>query len=153
MTMSFLAGEQTVKSDDDTHRVPLLTRLADASDIEELWNTDAPNRPRLVVVTIDVWDEITNRLEDAEDAAALAAPRDFDIPNEVVLREIDGATPVQAWREHRGMRFVTDLARATGISAAYLRDIEAGRKPGSVSALKKIAKALDVPMDVLVDDD
>ena len=144
-----LTGKRATKAP----RVAFLDTLAAAADMEPLWNTKAKNRPDLVVVTLDVWDEITDRLEDAEDAAALAGPRGFDVPIEVVEAEIAGKHPVQAWREHRGMRFVTDLARATGISAAYLRDIEASRKPGSVNALKKIAKALDVPMDVLVDED
>lgn len=65
------------------------------------------------------------------------------------FRLIDGEHPVRVWREHRRMR-AKDLAAASGIASSYLSAIETGKKPGSVSALKRIAAALGVTLDELV---
>ena len=56
--------------------------------------------------------------------------------------------PVRVWREHRGLSGRALAARA-GISAAYLRQIETGKKPGSFDAMAKLARALDVDMEDL----
>jgi DNA-binding Xre family transcriptional regulator len=41
-------------------------------------------------------------------------------------------------------------AAAAGVSAAYLAEIETGRKPGSAAALAKLAKALEVQIEELI---
>ena len=42
------------------------------------------------------------------------------------------------------------LADAAGVSPSYLAEIEAKRKPGSVEATRRLARALAVPMEHLV---
>ena len=42
-----------------------------------------------------------------------------------------------------------DLANAIGISAGYLSEIETGKKDGSISVFRNIAKALRVDLDDL----
>ena len=42
------------------------------------------------------------------------------------------------------------LAAAALTSPSYLAEIEAGKKPGSASALARIARVLQVPMEHLV---
>jgi transcriptional regulator with XRE-family HTH domain len=56
---------------------------------------------------------------------------------------------VLVWREHRGMT-QQKLAEAAGISKAYLSQIEAEVRGGSVAVLSKLAKALSVDLDDLV---
>ncbi|WP_373277651.1 helix-turn-helix domain-containing protein [Asaia astilbis] len=51
-------------------------------------------------------------------------------------------------RERKGLTQAA-LAVSAGIIKTYLNEIEKGKKPGSVDAIKKFAAALDVPMDVL----
>lgn len=51
-------------------------------------------------------------------------------------------------RKHRGMT-QGDLAEAAGISRPYLTEIETGKKDGSIRALKSIAGALDVSLELL----
>lgn len=51
-------------------------------------------------------------------------------------------------RKFRGMT-QGDLAEAAGISRPYLTEIETGRKDGSIRALKSIAGALDVSLELL----
>ena len=43
-----------------------------------------------------------------------------------------------------------DLSEGTGIAVSYLSEIERGHKPGSTSALARIAGALGTTIDVLV---
>jgi transcriptional regulator with XRE-family HTH domain len=60
-----------------------------------------------------------------------------------------GESPVTVWRAHRGLK-QNALAEAAGISKTYLSEIEAGKKPGSVSAMAAIARALRVGIEDLV---
>ncbi len=57
--------------------------------------------------------------------------------------------PIRLVRKHKGMT-QADLAAAAGISRPYLTEIETGKKDGSIRALKSIAGALDVSLEVLV---
>ncbi|CCV06567.1 conserved hypothetical protein [Mesorhizobium metallidurans STM 2683] len=43
-----------------------------------------------------------------------------------------------------------DLAAATELGAPHISEIESGKKEGSISAMKKIAAALNVDLDDLV---
>ena len=55
---------------------------------------------------------------------------------------------IKVIRKFRGMT-QADLADASGISRPYLTEIETGRKDGSIRALKSIAGALDVSLELL----
>jgi len=96
--------------------------------------------------------ESSARLEDLEASLALLRARQEDdgtrIPHEVVKAEIAGDHPVTAWRRYRGLT-ARQLAREAGISAAYLSEIERGRKPGSVDAYRALARVLRAPVDLL----
>jgi ribosome-binding protein aMBF1 (putative translation factor) len=97
-------------------------------------------------------------LRDAEDAADAATMRavearvgageDEYVPIEVTRRLAAGEVPVRVWREHRGLS-ARALARRAGISAAYLSQIETGRKPGSFAAMAKLARALGIDLEAL----
>ncbi|MBM3583839.1 MAG: helix-turn-helix transcriptional regulator [Alphaproteobacteria bacterium] len=56
--------------------------------------------------------------------------------------------PLRAWRRDRGLG-VRELAAAAGIDAGYLSQIETGRKPGSVKALRALVRALGVPIEAI----
>ena len=57
--------------------------------------------------------------------------------------------PVKILRKFRGMTQL-QLATASGLSRPYLTEIETGKKPGSISALKAIANALNVHMNLII---
>ncbi len=80
--------------------------------------------------------------------ARIAAGEEEALPAEVVERLILGENPIRVWREHRKMTGPA-LAAAAAVPNGYLSEIERGIKPGSVDALAKIAKALDVTIDDL----
>ena len=62
---------------------------------------------------------------------------------------IRGESPLLAFRTHLGLT-LRQLAARTGIAASYLSEIERGRKPGSASALARIADACGTTIDALL---
>ncbi len=104
------------------------------------------------------YDEYRRLVKDAEMLAdvgafdtarnALAAGEEELIPAEVVDRLLDGDNPVRVLREHRGLS-AADLAKACGVTAAAISQIESGKRKTSVTLLKKIARILDVDLDTL----
>ena len=117
-----------------------------------------------VVLTRAEYDALLDRIEDAEDRAALAEHR-ADVrargttavvadalPVEAVERLLAGEHPVRIWREHRGLT-ARALAERAGLSAADLSEIETGTKRGSVDAvlaMVKLARALDISVEDVV---
>lgn len=81
--------------------------------------------------------------------ADVAAGRDEFIPSAMVDRMLNGENPIRVWREYRGLSAAA-LSEQAGISAAYLSELETGKKQGSVSALASIAAALKLTIDDLV---
>jgi DNA-binding XRE family transcriptional regulator len=118
-----------------------------------------PNGEELVVLSRNDYDLLLRQselVEDLEDLLAvkayearLAAGEEDRIPAEFVDRLIDGENPVRVWREVRGLS-AKELAAAAGISAAYISEIETGKKEGSISVLKAISKILRIDLDDLV---
>jgi len=104
------------------------------------------------------YEALLARVEDAEDAAAVAvhrareaalgidAARADHLPVALVDRLLAGDSPIRVWRQHRGLN-QSQLAATAGVSPAYLNEIEKGKKPGSLQAMHAIAKALGVSME------
>jgi hypothetical protein len=103
--------------------------------------------------------------EDEHDIAAVAAARADDqrlaasiradvattIPIDVVKAEIDGAHPVRAWRDHRGWT-QSVLASNSGVGRDLIAQIETRRKRGSVGSLDRLARALNIPIEALIEE-
>jgi mRNA interferase RelE/StbE len=117
--------------------------------------------PETVTVSRGDWTQLLSKLEDALDRAAvierrrheerkgkLAARRDYLTAGEA-RRLLEGESPVKVWREKRG-RSQRELAAAARVAAGYLADIETRRKPGSVLAMARLAKALQVSIEDLL---
>jgi len=109
-------------------------------------------RPAFVVLPIEEWRKIEEMLEDAADNAALEAwakaPTET-FPASIADALIAGESPVRVFRRHRNLT-QTELAHKAGISAPYLNQIEARKRKPSTEVLKRLASALDVPLDALV---
>ncbi len=91
--------------------------------------------------------ERNSELEDR--LAAFDADDGVRVPHEVALAIIGGKSPIVAFRNHQGVT-LHELSARTGLAIGYLSEIERGRKPGSVSALARIADALGTTIDVVV---
>lgn len=112
-------------------------------------------RPAFVVLPIEEWHALEARLETLEDVKdalairqAINSGQEEAVPSELVDRLLNGESTVKVWREYRDMT-QAELSKRSGVSAAYLSQIEAGKKSGSVDTLKKIAAALNLDLDDL----
>jgi ribosome-binding protein aMBF1 (putative translation factor) len=79
------------------------------------------------------------------------------LPKDVVDRLANGENPVRVlreWRERDSPEGMTQmyLSFKTNLSQGYISDIENGRRKGTAAALRSIANALNVPLDLLVHD-
>lgn len=79
------------------------------------------------------------------------------LPKDVVDRLANGENPVRVlreWRERDSSEGMTQmyLSFKTNLSQGYISDIETGRRKGTAAALRLIANALNVPLDLLVQD-
>lgn len=115
------------------------------------------DQPQYAVVPYDEYIELVEKaelLQDIQDydnaKAALDHGEEELIPSEVVYAIMDGANPIKAWREYRGMTQHT-LAEQVGISVPYLSQLETEKRKGSLEVIAGIAKALDVSVDLLVE--
>ena len=98
------------------------------------------------------YDALVAQNAELEDyVAALKADDGSRIPHPVALAIIRGDRPLSAFRSYRGLT-LRQLAEATGLAPGYISEIERGVKPGSVSALSRLAAALDTRIDVLAMD-
>ena len=105
-------------------------------------------------LTREEYDALLARIEDLEDALRLIeSKREHGkrelVPDELVGRLLAGEHPVKVWREHRGLTLAR-LAAASGVGTSYISEIESGKKPGSVAAMKKLAAALKLELDDLI---
>jgi len=111
-----------------------------------------PKGETLVILPLEEYKRL---IDDMDIASAdrvrrnIAEGLDEMVPADIVDRLLDGENPVRVWRDHRQLSAQT-LAKNAGISAAYLSEIERGRKEGSVSVLKRIAEVLSVDLEDLV---
>lgn len=114
-------------------------------------------RPVSAVVPIELWEELLEKAEMLEDLATLRRVRgELErgetelVPQHVVERLLAGENPVRVWREHRGLS-QRELAGRAGLSQAYIAQIETGRRRGTVDVYRRLADALGVEIDDLVD--
>jgi mRNA-degrading endonuclease RelE of RelBE toxin-antitoxin system len=70
------------------------------------------------------------------------------LPKAVVDRLANGENPVRVLREWRDISQLY-LSFKTKLSQGYISDVETGRRKGTAAALRRIADALEVPLDLL----
>ena len=95
--------------------------------------------------------------DDAVDANTIKASldnikrdREIVLPRGLMTRLDAGDNAVRVMREWRKMP-QGELAVAVEISQSYLSEIESGRRKGPAALQKKLARALGVPLDLLID--
>lgn len=70
-------------------------------------------------------------------------------PADILERIFNGDNAVMVFRKYRGLS-EEDLSERTGLSLAFISQIETSKEISPLSELKKIAKALNVDIDLLV---
>ena len=112
-------------------------------------------KPAFVVIPIEEWRRIEATLEDRLDTSAVRAflknPTEA-FPDSVMAAILDGAHPLKALREHRGLTHA-DLAKACATSGDYISQIERGGRRAGRKLLAKLGKALRVEAGLLMQAD
>ncbi len=81
--------------------------------------------------------------------AAIAAGTEVVLPKLVVDRLAAGENPIRVLREWQGTT-QAELVATVGITQGYLSDLEAGKRKGPVALHQKLARALSVPIELLL---
>jgi ribosome-binding protein aMBF1 (putative translation factor) len=105
---------------------------------------------RLVALAAEVQEDASASRIVRNSMRALKEGRDVVLPKSVADRLADGDNAVRVIRGWRGL-IQGELAVAVGISQNYLSEIETGRRKGPAELQKKFARALGVPLDLLID--
>jgi hypothetical protein len=71
------------------------------------------------------------------------------IPKNIVDRIANGENPLRVLREWRELTQLS-LSFKTDLGQGYLSDLENGRRKGTTASLKKIADAMNVPLELLM---
>lgn len=85
-----------------------------------------------------------------EAKASLQAGEEL-IPSQVVYALLDGENPIRVWRDFRALT-QQQLADKANISKPYLSQLESGKRHGTTDVLKRIAEALAVSLEDLVEE-
>ena len=81
-----------------------------------------------ITITRKEYNSLIERNEDLEDTlAAMEADNGVTIPHEPAVAIMNGASPIQAFREYRGLT-LQELSNRTNLSISYISEIERGRK-------------------------
>jgi DNA-binding XRE family transcriptional regulator len=81
--------------------------------------------------------------------AAVGSGQEVILPKPVVDRLAAGENPIRVLREWREMT-QAELVVSVGITQGYLSDLETGKRKGPVALHQKIARALGVPIELLL---
>jgi len=112
---------------------------------------DGSGNPAFAVLPMAEYERL---IEAADEAAGLRAfdayeaGRPETFPDDLAQRLVRGESPVRVFREYRRLT-QRQLGELAGVNQAYISQIEAGGRSGSVEALKRIALALGVELDDL----
>ena len=136
-----MAKASTVKSNVQFIRTP------GGDDLAVLPRTDYD---RLIALAAEAQEDAAASRIVRNSMRALKEGREVVLPKAVVDRLANGDSPVRVIREWRDM-IQGELAVAVGISQNYLSEIENGRRKGPAELQKKFARALGVPMDLLIE--
>jgi DNA-binding XRE family transcriptional regulator len=113
----------------------------------------------LIVLPRRAYEELVAARDDEDIAAArllrraeaaLASGGEVVLPGKVAEAIARGARPIKVMREWRGLT-QAQLGKASGgLTQGYISQLESGASEGTPKALRAIAKALRVPVGLLV---
>lgn len=106
-----------------------------------------------VTITREEHQRLIQAEQDLADIQLLNKARDTaeeGLPHAFMARLIEGDAPLAVYRSWRGLSQAA-LSRESGVNRVQIVNIESGKKQGSVETLKKLADALDIMVDDLLD--
>jgi DNA-binding XRE family transcriptional regulator len=108
----------------------------------------------LVMLPLDQYEALQDAADRAKHAAtmaALARGETETLSLEEVKTALDAPTPLAFWRRKRGLTQAA-LAGRCGISQSYLASLELGKRKGNLALFNRLARALALRMEDLVED-
>jgi DNA-binding XRE family transcriptional regulator len=105
---------------------------------------------KTITLSIEEYEDLVDTREAAIASARLAAGATELLTEEQVSDYLAAPTPLAFWRRHRRLTQV-ELAAKVDITQPYLAQIEAGTRSGTVNLLARLAKALRLRIDDLVE--
>jgi DNA-binding XRE family transcriptional regulator len=108
-------------------------------------------QPLFAVIPYTEYEWLQERAERAEEIAEFDQAVNTDeeaLSAEFVRRLIGGEEPLKVYREYRAFS-QTELAEMTGLTPAYISQLESDARTGSLKALKRLADALSMDVDDL----
>ena len=142
---SFPETQECVAGHGDRPSADGMTQTDDEDGVQRIAGADG--EPAFVVLPIAAYEALKKAAE-KDSAAATLDNAPSPVPATVARRIANGENPVRVWREHRNLKAI-DLARAAGVGAPYLSEIETGKKDGSFRTMAAIADVLRVTLDDL----
>jgi DNA-binding XRE family transcriptional regulator len=111
-----------------------------------------PAGEEMAVLPRAEFDALTEAVDHARAVADYHAGRMPGLSPEQTREFIAARSPLSFWRKYRGLT-QSALAAQVDITQNYLSDVENGKRSGPVELWLKLSRALDVPVDALVDTD
>ena len=111
-----------------------------------------PGGEKLAILPASELEDLCDALAHATAMADYRAGREEALSLEEADALIAAPTPLAFWRTKRGMTQAA-LAKAAGTTQPHVADLESGKHGGSLEIMARIAKALKVKVDDLVDED
>ena len=74
------------------------------------------------------------------------------LSHDEIMQSLQAPTPLAFWRNKRGFS-QTQLAAKVGISQSYIANLEAGKRKGDPALFMKLAQALAVRIEDLIEQD
>ena len=108
-----------------------------------------PNGEDMVLLSRDEYEDLLDARGHAAAMQAVASGMMETLSEEDAAAYLAAKSPLAFWRRHRGVTQQA-LAKAVGVSQAYIAQIENGVREGSPAMLRDIARVLRVRMEDLV---
>lgn len=137
------------------HRETETTKLygIDKATLDEMAST-IRSTANSIFADLQAVEDVIDDSEEAADIAAYDAVKargEEEFPIALMRRLVAGEHPVKVYRRYRGST-QTALATEAGTTASYISQIETRQRIGSMALLRRLAAALDVTVDDLIED-
>ena len=111
--------------------------------------TRGPNGEDMVLLSRDEYEDLLDARGHMAAMQAVASGMMETLSEEDAAAYLAAKSPLAFWRRHRGVTQQA-LAKAVGVSQAYIAQVENGVREGSPALLRDIARVLRVRMEDLV---
>lgn len=108
-----------------------------------------PGGEELAILPRAELEEILAAAAHAKALSDFRSGRDPELTSTEMRELLAAPSPLAFWRRKRGLTQAA-LAEATNLAQNYISDLETGKREGSAAQWRKIARALDLPVDDLI---